>query len=456
MQNTKTKTIDFTVGSLKKNMLYFALPLFLGNLFQQLYNTMDSLIVGNTLGKEALASVSSSSPLIFMITGFFNGVAMGAGVVISKYFGAKDYEKMKKAIHTDLAFGICSGLFITVFGVLFTPFILRLMKTPEDILLGSISYFRNYSLGILFCVMYNICMGIMNATGDSKHPLYYLIISSCTNVVLDLVFIKVFHFGVGSAATATVISQGLSFILAFIRLVRTNEVYKVKIKEIRFSLPLLKEIVRYGLPSGVQNSVIAIANLFVQTNINTFSSTAVAGSGAYLKVEGFVFIPITSFSMALTTCISQNLGAKNYDRAKKGAYFGIFFAMVLAETIGLLFYLFAPGIISLFNREEEVIAYGVRQARTECLFYFLLALSHSVAGVMRGCGKATVPMLTMLFSWCLVRVSYLEIALHINHTINLVYWAYPITWSLSSIIFIIYMFTSNWTHGLEKKIKEPY
>lgn len=452
MPTNNTKAIDFTSGNLKKEIVYFALPLFLGNLFQQLYNAADSLIVGNTLGAEALASVSSSGSLIFMMTGFFNGVATGAGVVISKYIGARDYKKVKDAIHTDIAFGLVSGLILTVLGVTLTPSILRLLRTPEDIMEGSVIYFRIFSYGIIFSVMYNITMGIMNATGDSTHPLEYLIISSITNVILDIFFITVLHTGVGGAALATTIGQALSFFLSFFRLMRSKDSYRVRIKEIGFNMPLLKEIIRYGLPSGIQNSVIAIANLFVQSNINTFSSTAVAGSGSYAKIEGFAFIPITSFSMALSTCISQNLGAKEYDRAKKGAKFGIITCLILSEAIGVIVFTFAPFLISLFNSDPSVVAIGVKQSRIEALFFCLLALSHSIAGIMRGAGKATVPMTIMLSVWCIFRVTYISIALSISHTIDLIYWAYPITWTISSIIFVIYMFSSDWIHGLDNDL----
>ena len=447
--SSTTSTLDFTQGSLGKNIIKFSVPLFLGNLFQQLYNAADSLIVGNTLGPQALASVASSGSLIFIMVGFFNGLAIGAGVVISKYFGARNHERLKKAIHTDLAFGLVAGLFLTVFGVLLTPSILRWMRTPADIMQGSVTYFRIYSFGILFCVMYNITMGIMNATGDSRHPLIYLMISSATNIVLDLFFIKVLHWGVGGAAAATTIGQALSFVLCMFRLIRTNEVYKVYIREIRFDIPLLKEIVRYGLPSGIQNSVIAIANVFVQSNYNTFSSIAVAGIGAYMKIEGFAFIPINAFVAAITTCIGQNLGAGEHQRAKQGARFGIIVCMVLAESIGLLEFIFAKHLIGLFNSDPEVIAYGVRQIHVESLFYCLLALSHSIAGVMRGAGKAKIPMFVMLGVWCIFRVLYITVAMSISHTVELVFAAYPITWTISSIIFLIYILRSDWVHGLE-------
>ena len=447
--STGTSTLDFTTGSLGKKIIRFSVPLLLGNLFQQLYNAVDSLIVGNILGPKALASVASSGSLIFMMVGFFNGLAIGAGVVISKYFGARDNDRLQKAIHTDLAFGLLSGLFMTVVGVALTPVVLRLMRTPSDIMEGSVTYFRIYSYGIIFCVMYNIAMGIMNATGDSVHPLVYLLISSVANGFLDLLFIKVFGWGVAGAAAATTIGQGLSFLLCMIRLIRTNEIYKVSVRRIKIDVPILREIINYGLPSGIQNSVIAIANVFVQSNFNTFSSTAVAGCGCYSKLEGFAFIPIYSFIAAITTCISQNLGAGEHERAKQGARFGIIVCVALAQAIGLLEIIFARPLIAVFNGDEGVVAFGVRQIRIEAPFYFMLALSHSIAGVLRGAGKAKVPMFVMLGVWCIFRVTYISVAMSLSHTIELVFAAYPLTWTISSIIFIIYMAKSNWVHGLD-------
>jgi len=446
-----SKNINMTEGAIKKKLISFAVPLFLGNLFQQLYNTADSLIVGNYLGQQALASVSSSGPLIFMLIGFFNGVAMGAGVVISKCFGAKDEEGMSKAIHTDIAFGLVSGVLLTLFASLMTPQILSWMKTPSDIMANSISYFRIYSAGILFSVMYNVCMGIMNAVGDSKHPLYYLILSSVINIILDIVFIRFFGLGVASAALATIISQAVSVFCCFYKLTRRGVVYRVYLRKISFDGPTLKEIIRFGLPAGVQNSVIGFANTIVQTNINTFSSAAVAGSGAYAKIEGFAFLPITCFSLALTTFIGQNLGAKEFDRAKKGARFGILCSISMAEIIGILFFVFAPRLISLFNDSPEVIAFGTRQARIEGLFYFGLALSHCIAGILRGSGKASVAMYIFFGVWCALRVIYITTALRFIPRVEVIYSAYPLTWTISSILFTLYLLKTDWVHGLEKQ-----
>lgn len=278
-----------TEGPIWKKIVLFALPLFLGNLFQQLYNTADSLIVGNFLGSDALAAVSSSGSLIFLMVGFFNGIALGAGVVVARYYGARQIDKLQRAIHTDIAFGLVAGVALTVIGLILAPKMLIWMGTPEDVMPNSVLYFRIYFLGSLAFVMYNVSVGILQSIGDSRHPLIYLIISSLTNVVLDLLFVGVFHMGVGSAALATIISQFVSAALCLRRLMRSPEEYRVSLRKVRFDFSMLRQIIKNGLPAGLQNSIIALANVVVQSNINSFGKMAVAGCGAYSKIEGFGF-----------------------------------------------------------------------------------------------------------------------------------------------------------------------
>lgn len=451
MSDSNTSKTLLTEGTIWKKILAFAFPLFLGNVFQQLYNMADSLIVGNFINSDALAAVSSSGSVIFLLVGFFGGISVGAGVVIARYFGAREADKVQLAVHTAVAFGIASGIILTVVGVLLTPKILILMGTPADVLPNSILYFRIYFCGSLAFVLYNIFVGILQATGDSRHPLMYLIISSLTNIVLDLLFVAVFRLGVGSAAAATIISQFISAVLCFYRLTHIDAEYRIKIQSIRFDIYMLKQIIRNGIPTGIQNSVIALANIVVQSNINAFGKMAVAGCGSYSKIEGFGFLPITCFSMALTTFISQNLGARQYDRAKQGARFGILCSVITAEIIGILIYIFAPMLISAFNSEPEVVAFGVIQARTVTLFYCLLSYSHCLAGIFRGSGRSTVPMIVMLICWCVIRVTYITIIVKYIPVINVIFWAYPLTWFLSTIIFTIFFFKSDWIHTYEKK-----
>ena len=418
-------------GSIYKKIICFALPILVGQVFPQLYNTFDSLIVGRFLGDQALAAVSSSGSLIFMMVGFFQGVALGAGVIIAKEFGAKNYKSMRLAIHTDVAFGLAAGVILTILGVTFTPVILQWMNTPADVLPQSVTYFRFYFCGSVFSVMYNIFVGILQAVGDSRHPLYYLIISSILNVVLDLLFVGGFRLGVGAAALATVIAQAISATLCLIQLLSAKGEHRLVIREIGFHTDSLKNIIRFGLPSGIQNSVIALANLVVQTNINTFGQYAMAGCGAYFKLEGFAFLPVTCFAQGLSTFVGQNLGARKYARVKKGVRFGILCSVSLTELIGILFWIFAPALIGLFSNSSEVITFGVRQARVESLFYCMLALAHCIAGVMRGAGKASVPMFIMLGFWCVLRVTYITTVLHFYPRIEVVFSAYPLTWCTS-------------------------
>lgn len=443
-----------TSGSISKRMVFFALPLLLGNLFQQLYNTVDSLIVGNFLGSSALAAVSSSGSLIFMLIGFLSGISSGAGVVVSRYFGAEDKNGVHRAVHTTVAFGLVAGVLMTATGVLLSPQILIWMGTPESVMPESITYLQIYFSGSLGFVMYNIFVGILQAIGDSRHPLYYLMISSVVNLVLDILFIEVFHTGVGGAALATVISQVFSAILCFIQLLRTNDSYQLQITEIRFDAKMLLQIIRIGLPSGVQNSIIAFANVVVQSYINAFGEMAMAGYGAYSKIEGFAFLPINSFTMAMTTFVGQNLGAGQAERTKKGARFGILATVILAELIGIVVFVLAPQLIAAFDSTPEVIRFGVEKARTAALFYCLLAYSHSVASILRGAGKAVVPMIIMMAFWCVIRVAFLAVSIPLTHAIKMVYVVYPLTWGLSSIVFFFYYKQANWMNQINMNRKE--
>lgn len=447
--------IKMTEGSISKNILKFAVPLFLGNLFQQLYNTADSLIVSNKMGAQALGSVSATAMLIFLLIGFFQGLSLGAGVLISQFFGAEDTRNMRRAIHTNLFFSFFAGILLSVGGVFLSPILLRLMGTPESLFSGALEYIQVYFMGALSMVMYNACMSVMQAIGDSKHPLYYLIISSITNVVLDMIFIVVCGFGVWSAALATVISQFLSVFLCLRKLMTAKNESRVSIKELKPDFRMFMMIMRFGLPSGVQNSIIAFANVVVQSNINYFGDMAVAGCGAYSKIEGFAFLPITSFTAAISTFVGQNIGAKDYQRAKKGARFGVGVSMILAEIIGVLFFAFAPYLIMAFTRDTEAVGFGVDKARVCALFYCLLAASHSFSAVLRGAGKAMVPMITMLSFWCVVRVGFLWIMVPLTENIAVVNWVYPLTWSLSTIALFIYYLNANWLGIKKQKRNKP-
>lgn len=444
-------TVLLTEGSPRRKMLSFAFPVFLSQLFQQLYNTADAWIVGHYLGDQAFAAVASSGSLIFLFISFFIGLSMGASVVISKYFGAGDHKNVSRSVHTNVLMSLICGLVLGAVGVVLTPTILQLMKTDPDVLPLSIQYFRFFFLGAPALVMYNSLKGVMNAVGDSRRPLYYLMLSSALNIFLDWLFVGPCGLDIRWAAIATTISQTASALLCLKQLRKKGTVYRLSLKKLRMNGAILKEILRLGIPSGVQNSVIGFANVLVQTNINTFGDTAMAACGAYSRIEGFAFLPITSFSMAITTFISQNLGAKQYDRTRQGARFGIITSVLMAEIIGLTIFVFARPMIAAFVDEPESIATGVVQCRTESLFFCLLAFSHCIAAVCRGAGKAFVPMFVMLSVWCVLRVTVITVAMHISHNIVLLFWVYPLTWFISSVIYMIYYRCSDWIHGFDKK-----
>ncbi len=433
-----------TKGSITKNLIMFAVPLFLGQLLQQLYSIVDSVVVGNVLGKEALAAVSTTGSLIFLMVGFINGLFMGNSVIIGKTYGAKDFKEVSKATHTGIMFAIIMGIVMTVWGYFFTPILLGWMGTPADVMDNSVLYFKIYFLGGLGNILYSACCGVFQAVGDSKRPLYYLVVSTIVNTILDIAFVKYLGLGIGGAAFATVIAQFVSALLAFVKLMRVDGPHRIYLRKLKMDLNILVKELKIGIPTGIQNSVIAIGNVVVQSNINAFGSAAMAGCGSYSKLEGFVFLPITCICMALTTFVSQNLGAGEIDRAKKGSIIGSAIGVGSAELIGVAIFAYAPLFLRMFSSEPAVLAIGTTQARTESLFFFLLSLSHCLAGVYRGAGKTTVPMIVMLSSWCLLRITYITIIVRFIPVINVIFWAYPLTWSVSTIVFVIYYFKGKW------------
>jgi len=440
------KRTTLTEGPIGKELWLFTLPLILGNLFQQLYNTADTVIVGRYVGDTALAAVGSSGPVINLLISLFMGVGIGAGVVIARYYGAGDLDAMSRTIHTTVASGLVAGAFMSLLGVLITPALLRWMDTPPSVMDESVVYFRIYFAGSLFSVLYNFGSSIFRALGDSRRPLYYLIFSSLVNIALDLLFVGALGLGVAGAAWATVLSNALSALLVFWKLAVEDGPQRLRLSLLRFTKRYLIQIVQIGLPSGFQNAVVSLSNVVIQSGINGFGDLAMAGTAAFRKIDGFAQIPTASFSMALSTFVSQNLGAGRPERAKKGANVGLVSTMVMAGLIGVAVYIFAWPITGLFSDDNTVIQYGVDMARTIVPFYCLLAYSHGMAGVLRGAGLAKVPMFVMMFCWCVFRVIWIQVMGLFIQDIRVVYVTYPITWSLSGIIFTIYYFKSNWAN----------
>ncbi len=422
-------------GGIRTNILKFAFPIFLGSLFQQFYNMADALIVGNYAGDTALAAVTSTGSIIFLFMGFFGGLYQGMGIVIARYFGAGEVNIVNRSIGTAVLFSIFSGIFLILVGTLLTSTIVDLVGTPASVYEDSVNYLRVFFMGSLFTAVYNAICGIFRALGDSKRPLYYLIAASLTNIVLDIIFVGYMGMGVVGAGLATVIAQGLSAGLAISKLLRMKGLYTFSFRNLCWDTMLLKKMINIGLPSGVQNSVIAFANVIVQSNINSFGPVAMAGTGAYNKLQGFIFLPIEAFSMATTTFVSQNIGARNYKRILRGSSFGLRFSCTSAQILGILAIIFATDLIGIFGGGLESVRIGTQKIYIDALFYACLAYSHTVSSILRGAGRAKTPMLIMLGIWCVLRVTYIQIATTLTDDIVYVFYAYPMTWILSAVLF---------------------
>ena len=441
---TKTNTNLMTEGNIAKQLFFFSIPLILGNLLQQLYNTADSIVVGNFVGSNALAAVGSGTVLINLIIAFSQGTAVGAGVVIAQYIGAKHKEKLSEAVHTSVAIALIIGAALSLFGVLFSKTLLIWMKTPKEVLSESVVYLRIYFAGLIFNVIYNMATGIMNAAGNSKRSLRYLAYASVTNIILDLLFVGLLKMGIMGAALATDISQLLSGVLSMLFLMRVNEDYKVTLKKIKLHKESAKKIIRVGLPTGLQNTVISISNVLVQSGINGFGATAMAGFGAYLKVDGFNILPVLSFSMAATTFVGQNYGARKVDRVKKGMWITLGMVTLYTIVTGALLLIFSHQIIRLFSADTAVIAYGADAMKYFCPFYFVLGILNCLAGTVRGTGKTMPPMIIMLISMCIFRIFWIQLALPRIGTIEGIYMLYPVSWAIGAAMMVLYTILGKW------------
>lgn len=447
-QEKKGNSVLMTEGVIWKQLIFFSIPLLIGNLFQQLYNTVDSVVVGRFIGDEALAAVSSSNSLINLIIGMFMGIAVGAGVLISQYYGGGNAEKMSWAVHTSIALCIVGGVLLTVIGVAFSPSILKWMKTPDEVMANSVLYFRIFFLGSLFNLLYNMGAGILRAVGDSIRPLYYLCAASVVNIVLDILFVSQLHMGVEGVAYATVISQLLSAALTLFALCRTNDIYRLDIKKIKIDFRMMKRILELGIPSGVQQSIISLSNVIVQANVNLYGAMAMAGFGAYNKIDGFVVLPLQSFCMAATTFTGQNIGAGKPERVKKGVKQGMIICLIYTVVISIALFLESRTILSIFSDEPGVIRYGMITMIIMVPFYVLLSIHQILMGTLRGAGKSMQTMLISVGNMCVLRMIYINLIVPFFPSYEAVMWGYPITWVTTVLMDFIYMKKGNWTNAM--------
>ncbi len=440
----KRNTQDLTKGSIVKAIILFSVPLLIGNLFQQLYNAVDSYVVGNYVGKVALAAVGASTPIINMLIGFFMGISTGAGVVIAQFFGAGDLSKMKKAIHNSIALTLVIGVVLTVVGLVFNDPILKAIGVPSDVFSEASTYLSIYFWSLIFVMIYNMGSGILRSVGDSKRPLYFLIFSSVINIVLDFLFVKNFGFGVAGAGYATLIAQAISAIMVMYVLMKTEDSYKVVLKDIKFDKEILLKIIKIGLPTGFQQSIVSLSNVIVQSYINVYGASVIAGYSVTIKIDGFVNLPLQAFNMAITTFVGQNIGAKQYNRVKKGAYITTFLAMVTIGFFVVIMYFFGRDFIALFNQEKDVIDAGRLMQLTFLPFYIFLPINQVINGVLRGAGRSAVPMYVMIFSFVFLRQIYLFLVTKVTSDIVYVFLGWPTTWVVCSLIFIVYFFKVQW------------
>lgn len=444
LEPQKKKTRLMTEGSIWKNILLFSVPLILGNLLQQLYNTADSIIVGNFVGSNALAAVGSSGSPIFLLIGFSQGIAVGAGVVVAQYLGAKDRKEAQEAVHTSLALAAILGLILTVGGIFISRSLLTAMDTPAEVLEDAVTYMQIYFGGVLFSVVYNMAAGILNAAGNSQRSLLYLGIASGTNILLDLVLIAGLKMGVAGAAIATDVSQLVSCVLSLGFLMRVNDDYRVTAKEIKVHKKMAARIIKVGLPTGIQNMVISLSNILVQAGVNGYGAAAMAGFAAYMKVDGFNILPIMSFSMAATTFVGQNYGAGKTDRVKKSMWVTLGMGVGYTVLTGVLLLAFQNPIMQLFTHDAEVVAFGCTAMHYFCPFYWELSILHSLAGTVRGTGKTVPPMVVLLVSLCVFRIGWIQWVLPFFRSIDGIFVLYPVSWGLGAVLMILYTWKANW------------
>ena len=446
-------TLDMTSGSIIGQIILFSLPLMLGNIFQMLYNTVDSVVVGNFVGKEALAAVGSTTMIVNMLVFFFNGFSVGAGVVIAQHFGARDMDRLHSAVETTMAVTFVLCALFTLIGVFSVRPMLRLMSTPDDVFEDAVTYLTIYFWGFTGLLIYNIGSGILRAVGDTTRPLMFLVLTSLLNIVLDLVFVIGLKAGIAGVALATIISQFISAALTLRLLTATKDIYRLVWKDLRIELPVLRRIFAVGLPAGIQSVITAFSNVFVQSYVNHFGSSCMAGWSCYNKLDQFIMLPMSSTAMAATTFVSQNIGAKQYDRANRGTWYTILLSVGITLVIAVALVVFAGPAVGLFTRDPSVIEYGVLFMRANTFFLLFNCVNHTLAGALRGRGDSRGPMVIMLGTFVAIRQIYLFLVTRfVANTPFLVGFGYPVGWMCCCALEVTYYFV-KW--GRKARAPEP-
>ena len=432
------KDVDMTQGNITRHLITFALPLLAGNVFQQMYNMVDTWVVGNYVSNEAFSAVGSVGPIVNMLIGFFMGLSSGAGVVISQYYGARRFREVQETVHTAIVMTLILGVAFTGIGLGMIPFMLDLMNTPANVLPESTAYLTIYFAGILGLMLYNIGSGILRAVGDSQRPFYFLVVCAVINTVLDLVFVLVFHMGVEGVALATITAQGVSAVLVLITLLRTDECIKLRLRALKLHWSMLKKIIRVGIPAAIQMAITAFSNIFVQSYINYFGADCMSGWTAYSKVDQLLFLPMQSIALASTTFVGQNLGRNLPERARAGVRQSLIIAIVSTLLLMVPVMIFAAPVVRFFNAKPEVVEYGTMLLRLMTPFYVLCCFNQVLGGALRGAGNSKATMVIMLLSFVAFRQVYLFAVSRICNEIIPIAMGYPAGWLLCSTITLIY------------------
>lgn len=454
-QERRREVMDgpMTEGVIWKQLLMFFFPILLGTFFQQLYNTVDAMIVGKAVGKEALAAVGGATGnIVNLLVGFFVGLSSGATVIISQYYGARKDMDVSRAVHTAFAMSLVFGLMLSVVGYFLSPALLRLMQTPDSVMPHAVSYIRIYFMGMIPTMIYNMGSGVLRAVGDSRRPLYFLMASAITNIILDVILVIGCELGVAGAAAATVASQLVSAVLVILTLMRTARSFRLFPKRIRLHGDMLHKIVAIGFPAGLQSVMYSVSNVLIQSAVNHFDTDVLAGWTAYGKLDGMFWMIINAFGVAITTFSGQNFGARRYDRMRRGTLICLLQTAIASLSVSALLLLFGRSFYSLFTADAAVVEQGMIILHQLVPFYVTYVCVEVLSGAVRGSGDSLVPTLMTLFGICLVRVVWILGVVPSHNTLQTVLISYPLTWILTSTLFLAYYFQGGWLKRQKRRI----
>lgn len=432
-----------TSGPILKQIIYFSVPLMLTGILQQLYNTFDSMVIGKFSSSIALAAVGGSASLTQLITNFFIGLSVGTGIIIAQHFGAEDADALETDVHTAVALSLVCGVLMTVIGLVVLKPILNAIDTPPEVMPYAVKYVKIYFMGIIPTLLYDFLAGILRATGDSKRPLYYLIISAILNIILNLLFVIVLKMDVDGVAIATIISQTVCCVMALARLVKIDAPYRIVLKKIRMNPKVVTKILRMGVPAGINSCMFSISNLVIQSSINSFGAAAAAGCAADMSIESFVYTPMDSVAAAATTFVGQNMGAKEYKRLKQGVKYSFAFATIVGFVLGMLVYIFGVPLLSLFTNSNEnpaeVIQFGLQRMSIVAVTYFTCGWMNVLSGAIRGMGNSFIPMIISVFGVCGLRILWIYTVLPHNNTLMMLFVSYPLSWCVTTAVLYVYL-----------------